>query len=142
MEKTGKIIKEKEKKQAPFRTYTGRRSEPASRTPPNSNPHQVISFSFISYEPQSHKCNKKAQKFVSTTGAAASRAATDRVPSHLKCCHLGEHFLSVCGDGWFNLCTLITQCATGVQPHPAPESNQTGPGEAASTSHHPHILPP
>ena len=33
----------------------------------------------------------------------------------------------VCGDGWFNLCTLITQCATGVQPHPAPESNQTPP---------------
>ena len=26
-------------------------------------------------------------------------------------------------DGWFNLCTLITPCATGVQPHPAPESN-------------------
>ena len=44
----------------------------------------------------------------------------------------------MCGDGWFNLCTLITQCATGVQPHPAPESNQTRPGEAASTRHHPH----
>ena len=34
-------------------------------------------------------------------------------------------------DGWSNLCSLITQCATGVQPHPAPESNQTPPAEAA-----------
>ncbi|CAL8234129.1 unnamed protein product [Arctogadus glacialis] len=32
----------------------------------------------------------------------------------------------VCGDFWFNLCTLIAQCVTGVQPLPAPESNQTG----------------
>ena len=47
---------------------------------------------------------------------------------------------SVCGDDWFNLCTLITQCATGVQPDPAPESTQTGPGEAALTSHHPYTL--
>ena len=44
-------------------------------------------------------------------------------------------------DGWFNLCTLITPCATGVQPHPAPESNQSdsGPDEAAYTNH-PHTL--
>ena len=33
-----------------------------------------------------------------------------------------EIFLSVCGYGWFNLCTLIAQCATGKQPHPAPQS--------------------
>ena len=52
-----------------------------------------------------------------------------------------ENFLSVCVVGWFNLCTLITLCATGVQPHPAPESNQTQPGEADSTSHRPHTLP-
>ena len=24
---------------------------------------------------------------------------------------------SVCDDGWFNLCSPIAQCATGVQPH-------------------------
>ena len=36
---------------------------------------------------------------------------------------------------------LTAQCATSVQPHPAPESNQTSPGEAASTSRHPHTLP-
>ena len=29
------------------------------------------------------------------------------------------------GDAWFNLYTLITQCATGVQPHSAPKSNQS-----------------
>ncbi|CAL8387263.1 unnamed protein product [Boreogadus saida] len=40
-----------------------------------------------------------------------------------------ENYLSVCVVGWFNLCTLITLCATGVQPHPAPESNQTQPGD-------------
>ena len=34
----------------------------------------------------------------------------------------GEPSLSVRGDGRFILSTLITQCATGVQPHPAPES--------------------
>ena len=32
---------------------------------------------------------------------------------------------SVWGDGWYNLCTLISQCTTGVQPYPAPESNQS-----------------
>ena len=48
-------------------------------------------------------------------------------------CHAGALSPSVWGDGWSNLCTLITQWATGVQPHPAPESNQTPPGEAAST---------
>ena len=31
--------------------------------------------------------------------------------------------LSVCGDAWFNLCTLMTECETGVQ--------QTRPGAAA-----------
>ena len=36
------------------------------------------------------------------------------------CCHLGKLFLSVCGEG-----PLITQFATGVEPYPAPESNQT-----------------
>ena len=36
---------------------------------------------------------------------------------------------------------FITQCATGVQPHQAPESNQTQPGEAAQPSPHPHTLP-
>ena len=35
----------------------------------------------------------------------------------------------------------FTQRATGVQPHLAPESNQTGPGEAASTSHRRHTFP-
>ncbi|CAL8296460.1 unnamed protein product [Lota lota] len=45
------------------------------------------------------------------------------------CCHAGELSPSVCGDGWFNLCTLIAQCATGVQPHPAPESNQSDSGQ-------------
>ena len=49
-----------------------------------------------------------------------------------------ELCLSERGDGWFNLCSLISQCATGVQPHPALESNQRPPGEAASTSHHTH----
>ena len=34
--------------------------------------------------------------------------------------------LGLCGGG---CCTLITQCATGVQPHPAPEYNKTGPGK-------------
>jgi hypothetical protein len=51
-----------------------------------------------------------------------------------------EISLSVYGDGWFNLCRLITQCTTGVQPNPAPGSNQTPPGEAAETSRHPHSL--
>ena len=26
-----------------------------------------------------------------------------------------EISLSVCGDAWFNLCTLMTECETGVQ---------------------------
>ena len=43
----------------------------------------------------------------------------------------GKSPLSACGYGWSNLCTLITQRATGVQPHPAPDFNQTRPGEAA-----------
>lgn len=37
--------------------------------------------------------------------------------------------LSVCGDGRFILCTLIGQDPTGVQPHPAPESNQLDSGQ-------------
>ena len=37
--------------------------------------------------------------------------------------------LSVCDDGWFNQCTLIAQCTTGVQPHPFPEFNQTDSGQ-------------
>ena len=52
--------------------------------------------------------------------------------------------LIVCGDGWFDMCKLVTQCITGVHiesSDPAPESNPTAPGEAASTSHHPHTLP-
>ncbi|CAL8326343.1 unnamed protein product [Lota lota] len=44
-------------------------------------------------------------------------------------CHVGDLSLSVCGGGWFNLCTLIAQCATGVQPHPAPDSNQSDSGQ-------------
>ena len=32
---------------------------------------------------------------------------------------------SVCGDDSANLYTLTAQCAAGVQPHPAPESNQS-----------------
>ena len=44
-----------------------------------------------------------------------------------QCCQLVHHAamqvipLSVCGDGWFDLCTLIAQ---GVQPYPDPESIQ------------------
>ena len=38
------------------------------------------------------------------------------------CCQAGEFsWVCVWGDGW----SLIAQCATGVQPHPAPESNLT-----------------
>ena len=37
------------------------------------------------------------------------------------------------GDGWFNLCTLIT-----TSPSPRVQSDS---GEAALTSHHPHTLP-
>ena len=33
------------------------------------------------------------------------------------------------GDGWLKRCTLIAQRATGVQPHPAPESNQSDSGQ-------------
>ena len=31
-------------------------------------------------------------------------------------------------DGWFNLCTLVPECRTGVKPHPAPESIQPDSG--------------
>ena len=57
-----------------------------------------------------------------------------------------ELSLSVCGDGWFNLCSLITQRETGVQPPPAPESNQTRPlrllkpAIAHTHSHWVHVL--
>ena len=40
-----------------------------------------------------------------------------------------ENPSSVRGDSWLNLFTLIAQCATGVQAHPAPESNQTNSGQ-------------
>ena len=56
------------------------------------------------------------------------------------CCYAAALSLTVCGDGWFNLCTWITQCVTGVQPHPAQSPIRLVPGEAASTSHHPHTL--
>ncbi|CAL8272225.1 unnamed protein product [Lota lota] len=62
------------------------------------------------------------------------------------CCHAEELSPSVCGGGWFNLCTLIAQCATGVQPHPAPESNQSDSGQVrllkpAPIHTHSHIPP-
>jgi len=47
-------------------------------------------------------------------------------------------YLTVCGDGGFNMCALIRQRTSGVQPHPTPPS--TGPGEAALASHQPHTL--
>jgi hypothetical protein len=37
--------------------------------------------------------------------------------------------LRVCGDARVNLGTLVTQCAPGVQPHPAPESSQSASGQ-------------
>ena len=36
---------------------------------------------------------------------------------------LNRFIKSACGAGWFNLCTLVTQCATGVQPPAAPGSD-------------------
>ena len=39
--------------------------------------------------------------------------------------HAVDIFQNVCGDGWNNVWSLTAQCATGVQPQPAPESNQT-----------------
>ena len=38
------------------------------------------------------------------------------------CCHAGDLFLSVYGDGLFNLCK-------GLQSHPAPKSNQSDSGQ-------------
>ena len=32
-------------------------------------------------------------------------------------------------DGWFNLLVFITECTTGVQPHPALEPNQPDLGQ-------------
>ena len=44
-------------------------------------------------------------------------------------------------DGWFKLCTLITQCATMVCSLARHQSQiRLGPGEAAQTSLHPHTL--
>ena len=40
-----------------------------------------------------------------------------------------QRSLSVWRDGRFILCALIAQCTTGVQPHPAPESNQSDSGK-------------
>ena len=37
---------------------------------------------------------------------------------------LQEISLRPCGDGWVNLCSLIAQRTTGVQPRPPPDSNQ------------------
>ena len=44
--------------------------------------------------------------------------------------HLGY----VCGDGWLNLCTLITQCSWAACPSPRVQSVWLGSGEAAQTS--------
>ena len=52
-------------------------------------------------------------------------------------CHPGDQ-PSEAGEGGPNLYTLIGQRATGVQPHPAPESNQTRPAEAAENTLHSH----
>ena len=38
------------------------------------------------------------------------------------------HSLSVCGESWFIVGALIVH-DTGVQPHPAPESNQSDLGQ-------------
>ena len=45
--------------------------------------------------------------------------------SSLYCMQMRIHVVSVCGDGWPEPCTWITQRATGRQPPPAPEPNQT-----------------
>ena len=48
--------------------------------------------------------------------------------------HVGD-LLSACGDGWLNLCALITQNRTDVQPQsPRAQSVRLGSGEAASTN--------
>ena len=39
---------------------------------------------------------------------------------------------SMCGGGWLNQCTLISQCTgvqMSVQPHPASQSNQSDSGQ-------------
>ena len=45
---------------------------------------------------------------------------------------------------WFNLCTLIASWETGVQPHQAPESNQSESGQVRllklAIIHMPHSL--
>ena len=41
----------------------------------------------------------------------------------------------MCSDAWVNPWILIAQCATGLQPRPAPEYNYLH-------HHHPHTLPP
>ena len=40
--------------------------------------------------------------------------------SSLYCMQMRIHVVSVCGDGWPEPCTLITQRATGVQPSQEP----------------------
>jgi hypothetical protein len=47
------------------------------------------------------------------------------------CCHVRD-LLSVWGDGWFNLCTLIVQCTIGVPPHPSsPRYNWSDSGQVS-----------
>ena len=42
----------------------------------------------------------------------------------------GHQFsLAVCGDDWNNWSALIAQRTTGVQPHPAPQSNKADSGQ-------------
>ena len=52
---------------------------------------------------------------------------------------------NVLGDGWFNLCTLISQCTTGVKPHPASVSNHSDSGQVRlfqpAISHKPSHTP-
>ena len=40
-----------------------------------------------------------------------------------------ELSISVCGDHWLNLWAVISGRPPGVQPHPAPESNQSVAGQ-------------
>ena len=55
---------------------------------------------------------------------ASSRVCVEM--AGLTCCTL----INQCATGQ-SMCILINQCATGVLPQPAPESNQSRPGEAA-----------
>jgi len=42
-----------------------------------------------------------------------------------------QSLLSVCGDGWFIMCTLVAQCTTSVQPQSLISVTRAEPGEAA-----------